>query len=162
MMMKAYISSELSARGRLTRGALLAAVLTFVSGLAGCTDQKVAAASPSAAGKAASEAEFPNELATIGDRTITMADVRTRVGDQLDQNETRFRVAQHKIVENTVRDIISERILDAEAKKQGKTVDQLLAAEVGGSLEPSEVEIATWFKENQARVGGRALTAIAP
>jgi protein-disulfide isomerase len=162
MKMKAHVFSEVSARRRLTRGALLVAVLTFVSSLVGCTDRKVAAASTSATGKATSDAEFPDALATIGGQTITMADVRARVGDQLDQNETKFRVAQHKIVENTVRDILSERMLNAEAKKQGKTVDQLLAAEVGGSLEPTEVEVATWFKENQARVGGRALSAIAP
>lgn len=158
--MKSHVSSEFPARRCVRRGALLIAVLTLVSNLAACTDKKVAAAPPS--GKTSSDAEFPDVLATIGGQTITMADVRTRVGDQLDQNETKFRVAQHKIVENTVRDILSERMLNAEAKKQGKTVDQLLAAEVGGSLEPTEVEIETWFKENQARVGGRALSAIAP
>ena len=140
----------------------LVAILTLGTSLVGCADQKVASASPSTAGKASGDAEFPEVLATIGDQRITMADVRTRVGDELDQNETKFRVAQHKLVENTVRDMVSERMLAAEAKKQGKTVDQLLAAEVGGSLEPSEVEIATWFKENQARVGGRALAVIAP
>lgn len=161
-MMKAYVSSELPARRRVTRGALFVAVFTFASSVVGCTDRKVAAASLSATGKMSSNAEFPEALATIGGQPITMADVRTRVGDQLDQNETKFRVTQHKIVENTVRDILSERMLGAEAKKQGKTVDQLLAAEVGGSLEPTEVEIATWYKENQARVGGRALTVIAP
>jgi protein-disulfide isomerase len=88
--------------------------------------------------------------------------VRARVADNLDQNETRFRVTQHKLVDNTLRDILSDRMLAAEAKKQGKTVDQLLAAEVGGSLEPSEIEIAAWYRENQARTGGRALEQIAP
>jgi protein-disulfide isomerase len=160
MMMKAYVPPRLPAHYR-AQQTLLIALVTLGFSVVGCTDQK-ASASPSAAGKTNTEAEFPDVLATIGGQSITMADVRTRVGDQLDQNETKFRVAQHKIVENTVRDIVSERMLNAEAKKQGKTVDQLLAAEVGGSLEPTEVEIETWFKENQARVGGRALAAIAP
>jgi protein-disulfide isomerase len=138
------------------------ALLTLGASLVGCSDQKVASATPPAAGNAKTDAEFPEVLATIGDQRITMADVRTRVGDELDQNETKFRVTQHKLVENTVRDIVSERMLAAEAKKQGKTVDQLLAAEVGGSLEPGEVEIATWYNENQARGGGRALDVISP
>src|SRR4029079_9457922 len=160
MMMKVLPSYELVAHRRVMHGALLVAILTVTSSLAGCTDSKVAAASTSSGTKPGSDAEFPDVLATIGGQAITMADVRTRVGDQLDQNETKFRVAQHRTVENTVRDIVSERILAAEAKKQGKTVDQLLAAEVGGSLEPSDVEIATWYKENQSRGGTRPHTAV--
>jgi predicted DsbA family dithiol-disulfide isomerase len=51
-------------------------------------------------------------------------------------------------------------VLQAEAKKTGKTPDQLLAAETSGGLEPSEIEISTWYKDNQARVGGRTLDQV--
>jgi len=157
--MKASVPPGLPSRRRATHGTVLAAVLTLGLSLVGCTDQKVAAASPTSAGKT-NDAIFPETLATVGDQRITMADVKARVGDQLEQNETRFLVTQHRLVENTVRDILADRMLAGEAKKQGKTVDQLLAAEVGGSLEPTDVEIAAWYRENQARVGGRALAAI--
>jgi protein-disulfide isomerase len=50
----------------------------------------------------------------------------------------------------------------AEARKQGKTVDQLVLAETGGPLEPTEAEIATWYKENRKRTGGRSLDQIRP
>src|SRR5829696_5557642 len=123
---------------------------------AGCSDQKAAAASPAASSPApAADRAFPEVLATVGSEKITMADVRARAGDELDQNEHRYQLTKHKLVENTVRDILSDRVLMAEAKKQGKTVDQLLEAQIGGPLEPSEDEISAWYNENQARVGGR-------
>jgi len=143
-------------RALLVGGAALSVALT------GCSDQKTAAASTPSARASQADASLPPVLATIGDEQVTMADVRARVGDDLDQNETRYRLNQHKLVERALQDILRERVIKAEATKQGKTMDQLVAEEAGGSIEPSEVEIATWYKENQARTGGRALDQIRP
>jgi protein-disulfide isomerase len=133
--------------------------------LAGCSSQKAASAAqtqgPNDAATPAS-GDLPNVLATIGDEEITMADVRARVGDNLDQMEARYRQTQYKLVNNTLQEILRERVLLAEAKRQGKTADQLVAAEIGGSLEPSEVDIAAWYQENPSRTGGRALEQIKP
>lgn len=41
-------------------------------------------------------------------------------------------------------------------------MDQRIEAEAGGTLEPTEVEIATWYKENQARARGRTLEQVRP
>jgi protein-disulfide isomerase len=131
--------------------------------LSGCSDQKTASAAPARTASApSSEASIPEVLATIGDERITMQDIRARVGDDLDQLESRYRSGQHKLIESTLQDILRDRVLLTEAKKQGKTVDQLIAAEAGGSLEPSEIEISAWYQENQARTGGRALEQIRP
>lgn len=143
---------------------LAAGALTLSTGITGCSDRKeaVAAARSSSASYAANDATLPSVLATIDGQQVTMADVRARVGDDLDQLESRYRVSQHKLIETALQDILRERVIGAEAKKQGKTMDELMAAEIGGTLEPSEVEIAAWYKENQARVGGRSLDQIRP
>jgi protein-disulfide isomerase len=101
-------------------------------------------------------------LATIGDNKITMADIRVRAGDQLDQMETRYRRERHKTIESTLQEIIRDSTLTAEARKQGKTLDQLVMAETGGPLEPTDEEIATWYKQNRSRTGGRPLDQIRP
>lgn len=137
----------------------------MIGALAGCTNQKAASAAQSQGpneAPAPASGDLPNVLATIGDEEITMADVRARIGDNLDQMEARYRQAQYKLVNNTLQEILRERVLLDEAKKQGKTADQLVAEEIGGSVEPSDVEIAAWYQDNQSRTGGRALEQIKP
>jgi protein-disulfide isomerase len=86
----------------------------------------------------------------------------TRSGEELDRNETQYQVTRHRLVDAAVQDIVRERVLGAEARRQGKTIEDLIAGEAGGSLEPSDVEIATWYKENPDRVGGRTLEQVRP
>jgi protein-disulfide isomerase len=139
-------------------------VLGVLVALAGCTEKNSAAATPprtTREGSAASDG-IPQILATIGDQQVTLTDVRARAGEQLDQMENRYRHEQYKVIETALQDLLDERVLLGEAKKQGKTVDDLVAAEVGGSLEPTEVEIGAWYAENQARIGGRPLEQIRP
>jgi len=96
-------------------------------------------------------------LATIGDEKITMADVRARTGDPLDQLEGQYRRSRDKMVGAALDSIVHERIVAAEVKKSGKTAEQLLAAEMTGGATPSDVEITAWYNDNQSRLGGRTL-----
>jgi protein-disulfide isomerase len=141
------------------RVSLILGMLALGAGQLGCANQESAAAS-SNSGAEPSTADIPAVLATIGNDKITMADVRTRVGDELDQNEARYQRARHALIESALQQILQDRVLRTEAKKQNTTVLKLLTAEAGGSLEPSEVEIAAWFKENRTRTGGRTLDQI--
>ena len=86
---------------------------------------------------------MPDVLATIGDEQITLTDVRSRVGDELDQLQSKYEQNRFKVVDNALKEILRERVLDAEAKKQGKTIEQLVDAEMGGNVEPTELEIST-------------------
>jgi protein-disulfide isomerase len=138
---------------------LVLGVLALGAGLFACSNQKSAAASPHGSATSSSD-DIPAVLATIGNKQITMTDVRTRVGEQLDQNEARYQRTRHTLIENALQQILQDRVLMAEAKKQNTTVLELVTAEAGGSLEPSEVEIAAWYKENQSRTGGRTLDQI--
>lgn len=138
---------------------LLLAGLVLSGGLSGCSDDPAAAASPAAA-SASADAALPEVLATIGGQPVTLADVRARVGDDLDQNEIRYQIAQHRLVDGALQDILRELVLGGEARRQGKTIEQLVAAEAGGNLDPSAVEVAAWYQENPDKVGGRPLEQI--
>ena len=102
----------------------------------------------------------PNVLATIGSEEVTMADVRAAVGDELDKMERLYLLQRHKSIENTLARLIRDRVLAAEAKKVGKGLDQLIADEAGGSVDPSPIEVQAWYNENRARVRGAPLAQV--
>jgi predicted DsbA family dithiol-disulfide isomerase len=123
---------------------------------------------PSATGQAGSGrpdpgvSHIPDILATIGDEQITLDDIRARAGDDLDQIEIQYRRTRSDVIENALQAVLRDRVLEAEAREHGRTVEQLLAAEAGGSLDPTELEVTTWYNENQHRVGGRPLEMVRP
>ena len=160
IMMQRYVNPRI----RLITGRAMAlGGLGLCSLLLGCTGEKSAKAeSPPRAQPSSVESDLPEVLATIGDQKITLADVRARAGDKLDQMETRYRRERHKAVEAALQDILRDSILQGEARKQGKTVDQLVTAETGGPLEPTEAEIVAWYRQNKARTGGRSMEQIRP
>lgn len=108
------------------------------------------------------ESGIPSVLATIGDEPITLDDVRRRIGEDLDKIETQYLRARSRLVDTTLESMIRERVLQAEAKRQGKTVEEVIAAAAGAPIEPSDVEITAWYQENQARLRGRSLEQLRP
>ena len=108
--------------------------------------------------KAAASPDSQTVLASIGDEKITMKDVSARAGDQLAKLETQYQLAKSHIIGASLDSLIRDKTVVAEAKKQGKSVDELVAAEAGPKgFDPSEAEIAAWYQENPSRVGGRPL-----
>lgn len=136
--------------------ALAGGLLVLV--LSGCGSGGTSPAQAQGTAPRSDPGDPPEVLATLnGDQQVTMSDVRARIGNELDQLEIRYRRSQYKLVEATLQELLRDRVLGAEAERQGTTVDQVLAAELGGSLEPTEVEIAAWYETNQSRTGGRSL-----
>jgi protein-disulfide isomerase len=131
-----------------------------VSAALGACAQDGAAKTSSEVSAPRADSSVPAVLATIGDEKVGLNDVRERVGSQLDQLDMQYRRARDKIIGAALDSVVRDRLLQAEAKKTGKTPDQLLVAESSGGLEVSEVEISTWYKDNQARVGGRTLDQV--
>jgi len=123
----------------------------------GCADNTDAREHAKPTPAVSSGFSIPDPLATVGDDKITMADVRARVGDQLDQLDMQYRRERDKLIGGTLDTIVRSRLFEAESKRTGKTEDELVASEVSGSTEPSDVEIKAWFDDNQARLGGRTL-----
>lgn len=132
----------------------VAAIAIF--SLAGC-GKSGATAAPAASGGTAGD--IPEVLATIGDEKITLADIRERTGSELDLIETQYQRARHRTIETALNTILRERVLEAEARRQNKSVQDLVAAEAGPGLDPADVEISAWYQENQARIGNRPMDA---
>jgi protein-disulfide isomerase len=156
--------AHLAGSKRVIRGALAVTCIWVSSALAGCSDQKTAAAAQSTAAAPASGSamDLTSVLATVGDEKVTFEDVRGGAGEKLDQLETQYRRSRDRIIGVALDSIVQARLIDGETKKTGKTPEQLVAAEMNGSPEPSEVEISAWYNENQARLGGRTLDQVRP
>jgi len=125
----------------------------------GCANDSAARESPKAAAVSPS-LPIPDPLATVDGDKIALADVRERVGTQLDQLEVQYRRARDRLLSTALDSLLRDRLITAETKKTGKSYEQLLSAEMSGNAEPSEVEIKAWFDDNQARLGGRSLDQV--
>ena len=136
---------------------LTAAIVT----LAACGDGS-ATSKTKAQGRVA-DADLPAVLATVDGDPITMDDLRPRIGSELDKIDIQYRRSRHELVDATLKQVLLERVVLAEARKQRKTFDEFVVAEAGpGGLEPSEVEISAWYAENQSRIGDRTLAQVRP
>ena len=141
------------------RAAAALAVLLAAT-LAACNGDRAATAQqgPIMAGGS----DVPDVLATIGDEQITLADLRQYAGNDLDQIEIQYQRARSQVIQNALEQVVRERILEAEARRQNQSVAQLVAAEAGGTVDPSDIEIQAWYQDNPQRVGGRSLDEVRP
>ena len=123
----------------------------------GCSGESVPVPQTAAAAEAA---DIPEVLATVGGEDITLDDIRPQVGAELDQIETRYQLERSAAIQGALEGLLRNRILGAEAERQGTNVQTLIVREAGGSLTPTDVEIQTWYNENQARLSGRSLDQV--
>jgi protein-disulfide isomerase len=146
------------------RSWMLLGLLAVGGILAGCGAGTSSAASNGSAGAATdgTESDSTAVLATIDGKDITMKDIRDRAGDNLDRMDIGYRNARSQLIGNTLDQILNERVLLAEARKEGKSVEELIAAEAGRSLDPTDSDVSTWYDENKARLGGRTLDELKP
>lgn len=140
---------------RLRRLAALGVVLVSTISVA-CTKDGVAKEKASSLA-VSGDASIPEVLATIGDEKITLTNLRERIGEDLDKLDANYRKSRSSAIENALNRMVRERVIDAEAKKQGKSVADLILAEAGGSFEPTDVEINAWYQQNQGRLQGRTV-----
>ena len=92
----------------------------------------------------------PENAATIGSEVITMAEVETAAGEQLEQldlqrqqMEIRFRQERQTTLMRTLDGMIEDRLIEAEAKAAGLTKEALLEREVAGkvvAVTPADVD----------------------
>jgi predicted DsbA family dithiol-disulfide isomerase len=147
------------ARTRLHAGAVLA----LIAGLPSCGGNPGSEAGASSASNAAADpADIPAVLATVDGEDITMDDVRARIGESLEAMDMRYRRERHTNIQNTLDQILQERVLLAEARSKDMTVDELVEEAAGGALDPSDEEISAFYNANRSRMGGRTLDQIRP
>jgi protein-disulfide isomerase len=100
---------------------------------------------------------LPEVVAVVNGIRITRQEVDSRIEPQI--AELRKTVVDARARELDLQ--INSRLLDAEAKKRGKTTSKLLEEEVVSKVtEPTEAEAQKFFNDNKARIGNADFNAI--
>ncbi|MFO1519501.1 MAG: thioredoxin domain-containing protein [bacterium] len=93
-------------------------------------------------------------VAELNGQPITEQDLMTRIKPRLSRIEGQI----YDIKRDGIDQIIEEKLLDAEAKKQNLSVQDLMKKEVIDKVgEVSDKEVEDFYKQNQARLGGKTL-----
>jgi protein-disulfide isomerase len=91
-----------------------------------------------------------DKVATIGNQTITQAELDQMIGNRL----MRMRTEEYNARKSTLDDLIAERLLQMEAGKRHITVEKLLETEVGGKIEvPTSAEVEPFYEGTKERFG---------
>lgn len=149
-------------QSRIMRSKRVATVVSLVlaGAIVGCKDSSATPRQEAAVQQGAAAATLPDVFGSVGGEKITMADVRAKAGDDLDKLETQYQLAKSRIIGAALDSIVRQKTLGAEAQKQGKSIDDLVAAEAPGGIEPTEIDIQAWYKENAPKLGGRTLDQV--
>lgn len=130
-----------------------------------------AEADPAATGsKPAESSGGSTVLATVEGKPITKAEVEASATDELEQAkmqllqcESSFRQREHEVLDTKTKQLVQDRILEAEAGKRSMTKEALLAAEVDAKIAAvTDADVDKFFEENKARIGNRPKETVAP
>src|SRR6185295_15866899 len=110
-------------------------------------------------------------LAVVNGQTVTEQQVKDLAAKDLETLELRklqadagYERDQHEIVERSLEGIIQDKLLEAEAKKRGVTLQALVASEVDSKVTPpSNLEVTAFYETNKSRIsisGDEALRQI--
>jgi protein-disulfide isomerase len=109
------------------------------------------------------DAQGPTKpVAVVNGETITDEQVQKEASSELarlDQKKDQFLSGlerdKKKAVENALNEIVTEKLLAAEAKKRGITIDELVKKEVEEKIPvPSEDAVRGFYDANKARING--------
>jgi protein-disulfide isomerase len=128
---------------------LLAAFLA-ASLFSGCNKEKAPATAPTPTTTTAAEPSPDTVVATYGDgQKITFGELNDRIKDQLANLDKQ----KHQLRKQGLEGVVTEKLVQAEAKKRGLTEDQLLKAEVEDKIpQPPEAEIKKLYDEAKDRL----------
>jgi len=98
-------------------------------------------------------------LATVAGRNITEADIADKVEAQMVRINTQIYAVKKQAVDA----LITDYLLEQEAKKRGLSREQLLQQEVNAKVGPvSDAEIEQVYNANKARLGDKPLAEFKP
>ncbi len=93
-------------------------------------------------------------LATVEGHNITEADIAGNIAAQMAQINNQIYTAKKRAVDA----LITDQLLDREAKKRGLSREQLLQQEVNAKVTPvSDTEVEQFYNTNKARLGNKTL-----
>ncbi len=130
---------------------ILAALLA-ASFIAGCNKENAPATSPTtpAASAPAGEPTPDTVVATFGDgQKITFGELNERIKEQLANLEKQ----KFQLRKQGIEGFVTERLVQAEAKKRGMTEEQLIKAEVDDKIpQPPEAELKKLYDDAKERL----------
>jgi protein-disulfide isomerase len=130
----------------------------------------VAACAAQPEGAAMAEGGSGEVVAEVMGKKVTRAELEDeastaleQVSAQLAQCQRQAEQSRHQVLEASLVQLVQERMLTAEAEAQGKSKEELIAAEIDAKIPAvTDSEVDTWYNENQARIGNRPKESIAP
>ena len=102
-------------------------------------------------------------VATVGSRSITLADVDVKALQQPASNfgATKLVQALYQARRSAVDDLVADALIDAAAKSKGLDRSVLVEQEITAKIAPvSETDVTSWYEANRARVQGATLDQV--
>lgn len=140
-----------------------AALLAMVALLGGCG--RIGLGSDDSGKSAAKKARPGDEqIALVLDgREISVGELNEQMQEQfLDEFLRQPEDRQYEMRESAVRELIQRHVVETEAEKKGLTPDALFDEVTAGAAPVSVEDVTAWYRQNEARLGGAPLDAIAP
>jgi protein-disulfide isomerase len=108
-------------------------------------------------------AEDAKPAATIGTRTITIAELDAHIKDGLfrEASEDRDPGKLYELRSGAIEQMIDEALLDAEAKKRGMSRDDLVKVETTKAKPVEQAEVQAFYDSVKPRLGDTKLEAVA-
>jgi protein-disulfide isomerase len=107
-----------------------------------------------AAGQSPAVAQAPAEedpvVAMVAGKPITRADVEEAAAAELEALDMRFNAEEHALIEAKLREVVAQRLLEAEAKARGITPEQVSAGIPPVTV--TDAEIDAFYEENKERI----------
>ena len=135
------------------RGQAGALVAVLAVALVACGGDSGGASGGGASG--GSDPSGEEVLAVVDGTSITLADLDSRVGEQLGRMDFQYRSQRYQLIESALTDMIQSRLLTEEAAARGVSVDELVASTTEGKVEVSDAQVEDWYRRNRSRVGGQ-------
>ena len=138
---------------RLARS-VVGAALAASALLSACSKDASTPAAPAAPQAGAAQMAPDTVVATYGDQKITYAQLTERLGDDLQTFDQKYQKDRHTMLERGLEGMVTENLVNAEAKKRGQTQEQFLKAEIEDKVPaPTDAEIKQVF--DGAKASGR-------
>ncbi|HEX2254176.1 MAG TPA: thioredoxin domain-containing protein [Thermoanaerobaculia bacterium] len=130
---------------------------------------------PACANEGAAQAAAPQQgggnqvVATVDGEQITLSELEQQSSEQLQSVEAQLAQCQRQVeqsrfqaLDSSLRGMVRERLLAAEAQKAGQSVEDYRAAELESRIQPvTDADVAAFYEENKARIGNRTLEQVA-
>jgi protein-disulfide isomerase len=132
------------------RHVLVAAGCLMVA-ISACGSTSKATPASQASGTAQTVAGSDQVLATVEGQSITAAEVRKALG----QNLSKLEEQAYELKKQQVDELIADKLLAAEAARRSTTVDALVQQEITSKVAPvTESDVATFVAANRSRIPG--------